>query len=157
MTIARRFRRFGHSPAAHMMLAVLRTALGTVLVGVAVMFLRSMSDFSRAIPLAHDFSAATAITVAHAIVLTHLTGGLLLVPGLLTRVAAAVQIPILVGALALVDFGAGFFATMPGWLTFGVALCSLLVAVLGGGRYSIDAVLEHEQKKEHPGGAAARA
>jgi uncharacterized membrane protein YphA (DoxX/SURF4 family) len=156
MSVRRRFRKFVHSSAAHVLLAVLRATLGIVLVGVSVMFIRSMSDFSRALPLPHDFTAGSAFTVAHAIVLAHLTGGLLLVPGLLTHVAAAVQLPILIGALALVDYSVGYFASIPLWLTAAVAAGSLLVAIVGGGRYSIDVVLQHEQEKQHAGGAAAR-
>src|SRR4051794_23177379 len=47
------------------------------------------------------------LMLAHVIAFAHLTGGLLLAAGLLTRLAAAVQVPILAGAIFLVHLRKG--------------------------------------------------
>src|SRR5262245_29482015 len=48
--------------------------------------------------------------VGNYVILAHLAGGLLLAIGLVTRLAAAVQIPVLAGAAFLVHRAEGFFA-----------------------------------------------
>jgi putative oxidoreductase len=77
--------------------------------------------------------------VTHYVVLAHVAGGFLLAAGFVTRLAAAVQIPALLGAVFIVHLGEGL-------LTSGQALeLSALVLVLlcmftlfGAGRLSID-------------------
>lgn len=78
-------------------------------------------------------------TLLHYVVLAHLVGGLLLTIGLLTRLAAVVQIPILAGAVFIVHRQDGLFA-MGQSLEFSALVLFLLVlfVVSGAGRLSLD-------------------
>ena len=75
----------------------------------------------------------------HYIALSHLVGGVLLIIGLLTRIAALVQIPILTGAVFLVHLSANVSSVQHNF-EFAVLILFLLIiyAVLGAGKYSVD-------------------
>ncbi|HXV75128.1 MAG TPA: DoxX family protein [Candidatus Polarisedimenticolaceae bacterium] len=79
----------------------------------------------------------TALT--HYIPAAHLSGGFLLTIGLLTRFAAAIQIPVLFGATFVVYMPQGFF-TYGQNFEFAALVLFLLVMVFlyGGGRLSAD-------------------
>jgi len=86
-------------------------------------------------------------TVAHYIIPIHIVGGLLLALGLLTRAAALVQIPILLGAM--------FYLYMPRMMLLehrqnlefsGLVLFLLvLISIFGSGRWSVDHWLSRRQ------------
>lgn len=95
-----------------------------------------------------------AAAVGHLVALAHLGGGLLLALGLLTRLAALVQIPILFGAVFLVHLGEGLLAAGQS-LEFSALVLFLLVlfAIFGAGRFSLDHAIatrrwEREQEDE---------
>jgi len=81
--------------------------------------------------------------VAHYVIPVHLVGGLLLAIGLLTRLAALAQMPILIGAV--------FYVWMPRVLFFEqrqnfefaalVLFLLALIFVYGGGRLSVDQLI----------------
>jgi uncharacterized membrane protein YphA (DoxX/SURF4 family) len=77
--------------------------------------------------------------LAEFVAVTHLAGGLLLAFGLFTRLAAAVQIPNLIGAVLLIHLKEGLF-TRAQTLEFSVLVLFLLAlfAVAGAGEWSID-------------------
>jgi uncharacterized membrane protein YphA (DoxX/SURF4 family) len=81
------------------------------------------------------------ITVAllHYIALAHLVGGLMLVFGVLTRIAAAVQLPILAGAVFVVHRHEGLLAAGQS-LEFAALVLFLLsvIAIAGPGPVSVD-------------------
>lgn len=70
----------------------------------------------------------------------HLIGGALLTVGLFTRLAALVQLPVLVGAVSLVHWQDGLLSANQS-LEFSALVLFLLVLVclFGGGRWSLDA------------------
>ncbi len=70
----------------------------------------------------------------------HLIGGALLTVGLFTRLAALVQLPVLVGAVTLVHWQDGLLSANQS-LEFSALVLFLLVLVclFGGGRWSLDA------------------
>ncbi len=70
----------------------------------------------------------------------HLVGGVLLVVGLYTRLAALVQLPILIGAVVVVHWQDGLLSANQS-LEFSslVLFLLLLVCVFGSGRWSLDA------------------
>jgi uncharacterized membrane protein YphA (DoxX/SURF4 family) len=76
----------------------------------------------------------------HYVALAHVVGGILLIIGLFTRIAAAVQIPILIGAVIFVHRQEGFLAVGQS-LEFSALVLFLLVVVFfsGAGPLSIDA------------------
>ncbi len=77
--------------------------------------------------------------VLHYVMLAHFVGGLMLTAGFLTRIAAAVQIPILFGAVFFVHRKDGLFA-MGQSLEFSALVLFLLVVffVSGAGPLSLD-------------------
>jgi len=76
--------------------------------------------------------------IIHYVILAHLCGGTLLAFGLLTRLAAAVQVPVLVGAV-LVHAPEGIFALGQSLPFAALVLVTLLfVIVAGPGRLSVD-------------------
>ena len=91
--------------------------------------------------------------LAHYVVAAHLCGGFLMAIGLLTRTAAAVQIPVLLDAVFFVHSDEGLF-TREQNLEFTVLVLFLLVlvAVHGAGRWSVDHYLF--RKVEPRAGAA---
>lgn len=85
--------------------------------------------------------------VAHVVALAHLGGGFLLALGLLTRAAALIQIPVLVGAVFFVHLNDGLLAAGQS-LEFSMLVLFLLVVIFlhGSGRLSLDYLLfEREQ------------
>lgn len=100
-----------------------------------------------------EFSMASA-ALAHYVAFAHLLGGLMLAFGLLTRLAALIQIPILVGAVFLVHMAEGL-VTPNQSLEFSALVLFLLVVVFvfGGGPWSADRYVfdrEPELQKEEP-------
>ena len=73
--------------------------------------------------------------VAHYVIPVHLVGGLLLAIGLLTRLAALAQMPILIGAL--------FYLWMPQ-----VLFLLALIFVYGGGRLSVDHLITRKERRD---------
>lgn len=82
------------------------------------------------------------LAAAQYVVAAHLCGGILLALGLGTRLAAAVQIPPLLGAVLFVHIGEGLL-TAGQSLEFATLVLAMLLAfsVFGAGRISLDAWL----------------
>jgi putative oxidoreductase len=81
---------------------------------------------------------------AHYIIIAHLVGGLFLAIGLLTRLAALIQIPILIGALFFVHIGQGLFGLGQGIELAALVLFLLaIILVRGPGPWSLDHHLLH--------------
>lgn len=100
-----------------------------------------------------EFSMASA-ALAHYVAFAHLLGGLMLAFGLLTRLAALIQIPILIGAVFLVHLPEGLLSANQS-LEFSALVLFLLavVFVFGGGPWSADRYVferEPELQKEEP-------
>jgi uncharacterized membrane protein YphA (DoxX/SURF4 family) len=88
---------------------------------------------------------------AHYVVPAHVVGGLFLVLGFITRAAAIVNVPILLGAVLFVHAREGLFTT-GGSLELDILVLFLLVlfAVVGAGRYSVDHYLEEHASRPRP-------
>jgi len=84
----------------------------------------------------------------HVVVLVHVAGGFLLMIGLLTRIAALMQIPILLGAIFFIHLRQGFFQRSANLELVIMVLFLLIVFVgYGGGRLSVDYVLKRRRVK----------
>lgn len=84
----------------------------------------------------------------HLVVVIHLAGGLLLAIGLITRIAALIQVPILFGAIFFVHLQQGLFTAQQS-LEFVILVLFLLLmfSVYGGGRLSVDYYIEKRQRQ----------
>lgn len=84
-------------------------------------------------------AAFASAALMHYVTLAHLVGGIFLTIGLLTRIAALVQVPILLGAVFIVHFQNGLL-TADQSLEFSALVLFLLgvIALFGAGRWSVD-------------------
>ncbi|MEM8598916.1 MAG: DoxX family protein [Bacteroidota bacterium] len=118
-------------------LDLIRIYLGVGLFARGVVFL---NDSGAIVELAGaDGSELSSVALAHYVGLAHLGGGLLLAVGMITRVAALLQIPVLFGATFIIHFPESFFAANQSFAFSALVLALLCVyAVWGGGRWSLD-------------------
>ena len=125
-------------------LDILRILLGLLLFGKGLYFI---GDSDIIVNLLKGSSIEfISIVIAHYVALAHLIGGVMIIAGLLTRVAIAFQIPILIGAIIFVNITRGFFALnsdLP--LSVIVLFLLLFFFVYGSGPISVDYYL-----KRHP-------
>lgn len=126
-----------HSTVA---LDLVRIYLGAGLLARGVLFLTEPGAYLDLLP-GRNGSAFASLAVLHYVGLAHVGGGLLLVGGLLTRVAALVQIPILFGAAFLVHLPAGVTNQSFAFAALVLALL-VVIAVWGGGPWSLDRAID---------------
>ncbi len=86
--------------------------------------------------------------IVHYIQLAHLCGGLLLAIGLLTRLSALIQMPILLGAVFVVHIQEGLFNMSQSLEFSGLVLFLLILCfVHGGGELSVDHILRTDEEQ----------
>src|SRR5262245_27240840 len=117
-------------------LIVLRVALGLCLFIKGISFISNITLIESL--LKGDFPTSS-LWMAYAITWIHLFGGLMIIIGLLTRLAVLLQIPILIGAIFLVNTRQYNF-TSGSELLFSIIILLLLLLFLieGGGPLSLD-------------------
>ena len=77
--------------------------------------------------------------ISHYVISAHLVGGLLMTVGLITRIGAAIQIPVLLGALGIVHSSEDLFSINQNIeLTALVLLLLLIFSIVGSGNLSMD-------------------
>ena len=80
----------------------------------------------------------------HYIAFAHLVGGILIAIGLLTRVAVGVQLPIVLGAVFLVNLPQGFtFLNSELWASLLILALLIIFLISGSGPNSVD----HQMRK----------
>jgi putative oxidoreductase len=143
------------APCADGFMDLVRIYLGIGLIAKGVFFLGEREYLSSLIDQAGGWSFIP-IAAAHYVIPAHIAGGLLLALGLLTRLAALAQVPILLGAVYYLHLPQ--MVTLQGRQDFEfTALVLFLVAlhaVFGAGKYSLDHVLAR-RADEVPSGAPA--
>lgn len=123
----------------------IRIVLGLYLVFKGIIFVSNPSELLTAMSGADLF--ITSMTLIHYIAFSHIIGGILIAVGLLTRFAAVLQLPILFGAVFLVNpqlffiFGYNFEF----WSSVVVLLLLILFLFYGSGKLSVSGY-----SKEHP-------
>ncbi len=86
----------------------------------------------------------------HVVVVVHLAAGFLLAIGLITRIAALIQIPLLLGAIFFVHMQQGLFSRGENLeFTLLVLFLLLVFSVYGGGRLSVDYLIEQRRRIRH--------
>jgi len=126
-------------------LDLFRALLGIVLVWQALYFIINKSSIIQIVEQ-YGFGFYT-MTAAHAIIGIHLVGGLLILAGLLTRFAAAIQIPVLICNIIFIIIPNGFMSLRSeAELTIVVFALSILFLFEGSGHFSLDYYLKtHEE------------
>lgn len=127
---------------------LMRIYLGIGLFVRGVLFISDTETFRELLAPSADPWLTSAILI-HYVALAHLFGGAMMAVGLLTRVAALIQIPILLGAVFLVHFQGGLLAASQSF-EFSVMVLFLLIAVFlyGSGQWSADYYLFRRQVEE---------
>lgn len=127
-----------HNP--FFLLDVLRWFLGGFLFFKGINFMTDSQYLLEIISPNNEFFAS--MLIYQYVTMVHLGGGILIIFGLLTRIAVAVQIPILIGAVA-VNF---IVAMNPQNMAEAsvILLLSLFFVVAGSGKHSVDYSLKME-------------
>lgn len=123
-----------------------RIALGAFLIFKGVDFVRNMGVLNDLMAKTLTFGSLALIMIGHYIVFAHILGGILLMAGVLTRFACLIQIPILLGAVILVN------SSMASLRPYSELLVSIIVLLLlvyfliiGNGPLSMK-LLDYEDK-----------
>lgn len=90
--------------------------------------------------------------ISHYVIFAHILAGPLIVAGLFTRIACALQLPILVGAVFLVNYPKGLFSVgnhMELEISLIVLVGLIVFMIFGAGRFSIDAIRRREMETIH--------
>lgn len=118
---------------------LLRIYLGVGLVVRGILFIARPETYTALVSGAQS-SVLTAPAVMYLVAFVHLIGGAMMVAGLFTRLAALVQIPILIGAVFLIHLQGGLFTASQSFEFSALVLFLLLLVFLhGSGRWSLDA------------------
>ena len=128
---------------------LVRMYLGVGLFVKGIYFLMHQGELKKLLEGADNLAFGQG-AVAHYIIPVHLVGGLLLAIGLLTRLAALAQIPILIGAI--------FYIWLPEVLVFEqrqnlefsalVLFLLTLIFVYGAGRFSLDYLITRKESRQ---------
>ena len=134
------------SPSYYLWLDVLRIFLGAFILIKGFIFAADTESLNLIIKNSKfNFLAAGLV---HYVIFAHITGGFLILLGLLTRVAVSFQVPILLGAIIFVNSEKGFFSTSSE-LGISIAVFVLLIIFLiyGSGKLSVDHYMQSHEKK----------
>ncbi len=121
-------------------LDILRIALGIFITYKGLYFITHMHELEMTTSGINVYFAG--VVLAHYVVFAHICGGPLIVFGVFTRIACLIQVPILIGAVFMVNAPKGFLSIgqhMELWLSVVVLVGLIMFMVFGAGRYSIDA------------------
>lgn len=129
---------------------ILRIYLGFFLIIKGMELTGSMESLLGQIGM--EPGAYTTLGIAHYVFLANILGGSFLIVGLLTRWAALLNVPNLLGAIYILSRGQTFFA--PGSeipVTVIVALMVIVFSLTGSGPVSLDHYLEEYTRKHNMG------
>ena len=120
----------------HYWIEALRIFLGGLLFYKGFYFVENISEIYAMIEQSMNISA---FILAHYVVAAHLVGGLMLMFGVLTRIATAIQIPVLLGAVLFVHGREAVMGTGTG-VEYALMVLILLVVFFfyGSGKWSVD-------------------
>ena len=127
-------------------LMLLRTLLGVSLFLKGIQFLKDAAILEQMI--SHTPVSQEMMWLNIFIPWLHLFGGSMIIAGLYTRISAAIQIPVLIGAVFFVRTGQGIFSGDPGQVFSLVILFLLFVFLVeGGGPFSLDNAFRSSKNK----------
>jgi putative oxidoreductase len=149
MSVITNVERWGNSHRPEF-LDILRIILGAFVTYKGLFFVTHMDQLEMT---TSGINAAFAgITVAHYVVFAHILGGPLILVGLFTRIVSVIQLPVLIGAVFLVNYPKGFLSIgqhMELWASILVLVGLIVFIVFGAGKFSIDAKRRRETEAAH--------
>ena len=128
-------------------LDIFRIALGLYITSKGLYFITHMDELKMTAAGANHYFAGA--TLAHYVVFAHVLGGPLLAFGIFTRAICVIQLPILIGAVVLVNYPKGFLSVgnhMELEISLIILVGLITFIVFGAGKYSID---EKRRKDVH--------
>ena len=131
-------------------LDVFRIVLGLFLMYKGLYFITHMHELEMTTTGINTYFAGA--TLAHYVVFAHILGGPMIAFGLYTRIVSFIQLPILIGAVFMVNYPKGFLSLgqhMELWASLVVLAGLVVYIVFGAGRYSIDAKRRREMEATH--------
>ena len=125
-------------------LSLLRIIVGFIIFFKGLYFIQNTEALNAMI--ANSKVSIYAVALTHYVALAHLMGGILIVIGLVTRLAILFQIPILLGAIIFVNAQKGFYSIHSElWFSILVLALLLFILVFGSGKLSLDSFMRtHE-------------
>ena len=118
---------------------IFRVMLGLILAIRGIFFLTSIQPLFHLIKSSSLNGLNMNMTLALVICWVHLLGGTFIILGLLTRISAWAQIPILIGAILFINLNGGLSQSFSELLlSVFVLVLSALFAIAGGGKISMD-------------------
>ncbi len=124
---------------------ILRVALGMILAFRGIYFLTTIQPLYSVIRESRLGQLNMSLPLALIICWVHTLGGTFIILGLLTRISAWAQIPIVLGAVIFINLGNNLSRSFPDLLLSIVVLALLFIfAFAGGGKISMD-----KYAKEH--------
>jgi len=125
---------------------IIRIALGIFLCFKGVEFAQNTSKLMGIMTNQVPFSSFMLLLVSHYILFAHILGGFLLAIGMLTRLAALIQIPILLGAIIFINSSPAMIRDFSGLiLSILVLLLLIWFLIAGGGLWSFDEIIDKEK------------
>ncbi|MEO6538609.1 MAG: DoxX family protein [Ferruginibacter sp.] len=131
-------------------LDIIRVALGVFLIYKGISFLMNMSSLMGLMRNMGGGSFSL-VLVGQFIVIVHLMGGLLIAIGLHTRLACLLQLPILIGAVILLNTSSGSLPVPSTEMFTSVLVLVLLICflILGNGPWSFSEMAVEEKKNQN--------
>ena len=127
-----------------------RIVLGGFVTYKGAMFAQNIEDLEMSIQGTNMHFLG--VVVAHYVIFAHLLGGPLLAAGLFTRIMSFIQIPILLGAVILVNAPKGFMSVgnhMELEVSLVVLAGLITFMIFGSGKFSVDEKRRQENARLH--------
>jgi uncharacterized membrane protein YphA (DoxX/SURF4 family) len=124
---------------------IVRIALGVFLVYKGIDFLNNMGDLVTLMSIKSSFGDFSYILIGHLIVFAHIMGGIFIALGVLTRFACLLQIPILLGAVFLINMPGNIMKPYSE-LIISIVVLLLLIYFLIAGNGPLSVKVEEPEK-----------
>ncbi len=128
---------------------IIRICLGIFLCYKGIDFLRNMGAINDLLGRHISFGSFATIMIGHYIVFAHILGGIFLAMGVLTRFACLIQIPILLGALIMINWSQDMLRPYSQLLlTIVVLLLLVYFLIAGNGQWAVNFDEPEERKAD---------
>lgn len=126
------------------LLDIIRIILGLLLFAKGISFISDNDELQRLMKeTTFNQFGLLSLVIIHYVAFAHLMGGALIAMGLLTRIACAFQIPVLIGAVFFINLTGGFSALNSElWLSIIVLFLLIFFFISGSGKLSVDEVMK---------------